>query len=121
MQVGSKNVNMHRMVAWQLPSRDGLKLSVPIEMQAELIPLLMEAQAKGKLSDSMLQTFADDWELVNAEVASSPTSTEPATFLVCSRTLQAMVCARWPLLDFAGPARIKDHQAPPFDPVQHFC
>jgi hypothetical protein len=119
MQVGSKNVNMHRMVAWQLPCSQDLKLSVPIELQAEVVPLLAESQSRGHFPESLVQHFADGWELVNAEVASAPGIAEPAMFLVCCATSQAIVCARWPLLDFNGPARVYNRRL--FNPDQHFC
>lgn len=121
MQVGSRSVNMHRMVAWQLPSSEGLKLSVPIELQAEVATLLSEAQTRGRFLEPVLQNFAAGWELVSAEVAAAPGVVEPAIFLVCCETSQAIVCARWPLLDFGGPATCCVGSCAPFDPAKHFC
>jgi len=117
MQVGGKSVNMQRMVAWQLVPSDGLKLSVPVGLQAEVATLLAEAQARGRFSESTFQRFADSWEMVSAEVASALGVVEPAIFLVCRETSEAMVCARWPMVDFAGPARPCVNA---FDPAYHF-
>jgi len=118
MQVGGKSVNMQRMVAWQLVPSDGLKLSVPVDLQAEVATLLAEAQARGRFSESVFQRFADAWELVSAEVASSVGVVEPAIFLVHRETSEAIVCARWPVVDFAGPERVCTMAA--FDPAKHF-
>lgn len=117
MQVGGKSVNMQRMVAWQLNPSDGLKLSVPVGLQAEVATLLAEAQARGGFSESTFQSFADAWEMVSAEVASALGVVEPAIFLVCRETSEAIVCARWPMVDFAGPARVCVNA---FDPAKHF-
>jgi len=118
MQVGGKSVNMHRMAAWQLHPSDGLKLSVPVQLQAEVGALLAEAQVRGRFTEPVFQRFAENWELVSAEVASSPGVVEPAIFLVCRETSEAIVCARWPVVDFVGPQR--PCVSTSFDPVNHF-
>jgi len=118
MQVGGKSVNMHRMAAWQLPPSEGLKLSVPVDILAEVATLLAEAQARGRLPEDVFQCFAADWELISAEVASAPGVVEPAIFLVNCKTSQAIVCACWPVVDFEGPERVC--ASAPFDPAKHF-
>merc|ERR1719183_2702019 len=66
----------------------------------------------------MFQRFAAGWEMVSAEVAAAPGVVEPGIFLVCTETSQAIVCARWPLVDFGGPA---PRPSAKFDPAKHFC
>lgn len=119
MDVGGRAVFMQRMVAWQVGSGDGMKLSVPVEMQAEVGALLAKAQAAGQFAESDLHRFASDWDLVCAEVATAPGISEPALFLVCRKSTQAIVCARWPTVQFAAsPAKLPACAA--FDAMKHF-
>ncbi|CAE7480295.1 RPL3 [Symbiodinium pilosum] len=109
VQVGGRRVTLNRMVTWQMG--DSLKLSVPLELQAEIAGMLSEARQRG-LEEASLR-LAKNWELLGAEVVSNAGSPEPAIFLVHRGTSQAVVIAKWPSVDFT--------QLPAgFDPESHF-
>eukprot|EP00931_Biecheleriopsis_adriatica_P054046 TRINITY_DN31771_c0_g1_i1.p1 TRINITY_DN31771_c0_g1~~TRINITY_DN31771_c0_g1_i1.p1 ORF type:complete len:333 (-),score=75.47 TRINITY_DN31771_c0_g1_i1:167-1165(-) len=116
VQVGGRRVLLQRMATWQLSSHAGLKLSVPLELQAELAGLLHDARKRGRLAEAQVQTLANSWELVGAEVvAASMGAPEPAIFLVHRQTAQAVVVAQWPSVEF-----VKRTATPIFDPDSHF-
>eukprot|EP00930_Biecheleria_cincta_P023901 TRINITY_DN17186_c0_g1_i1.p1 TRINITY_DN17186_c0_g1~~TRINITY_DN17186_c0_g1_i1.p1 ORF type:complete len:377 (-),score=77.41 TRINITY_DN17186_c0_g1_i1:156-1229(-) len=114
VHVGGRRVLLQRMATWQLST--GLKLSVPLELQAEIAGMLTEARQKGRLADSQLHRLASTWELVGAEVVAAPGTPEPAIFLVHRQTSQAVVVAQWPSVDFVRATAAVQ----PFDPQRHF-
>ena len=110
VHVGGRRVLLHRMATWRL--RDGLKLSVPLELQAEISGLLLQARKRGRVDEELVESFCNTWELLGAEVVSSASSPEPAIFLVHKQTAQAVVVAKWPAVEFRA--------LPSFDPESHF-
>ncbi|CAE7255127.1 RPL3 [Symbiodinium necroappetens] len=124
VQVGGRRVMLHRMVTWQMGDSP-LKLSVPMELQAEIAGLLTDARKRGRMEEAVLQRLSSTWELMGAEVVSASGSgagacpsaplPEPAIFLVHRSTSQAVVVAKWPAVDFT------QSEAPKiFDPESHF-
>uniref|UniRef100_A0A7S4T415 Uncharacterized protein n=1 Tax=Alexandrium monilatum TaxID=311494 RepID=A0A7S4T415_9DINO len=119
--VGGRRVQLQRMATWPISAGShaaGLKLSVPVEMQAEIAEVLLAARARGRVEEHEVQRLAGSWEMVGAEVASAQVGhPEPAVFLVRRGASQAMIVGHWPAVEFApkgGPA------SAPFDPAQHF-
>ncbi|CAE8582066.1 unnamed protein product, partial [Polarella glacialis] len=99
--VGGRRVLLQRMATWQLAD-GGLKLSVPLELQAEISGLLSTSRQRGRLEEAQVQRLAKAWELVGAEVVSATVGTpEPAIFLVHRESAQAVVVAQWPSIEFA--------------------
>lgn len=135
--VGGRGVLLHRMVAWQLSASEGsfataaaenptraLKLSVPVDLQAEIRSMVLAVKRKG-MADSELHRLAEAWEIVGAEVLSAAVgSPEPAIFLVHRQLAHAMVVAQWPAVEFARKVSTggKGGGPPshPFDPDLHF-
>mmetsp|Transcript_52796 Transcript_52796/g.98884 ORF Transcript_52796/g.98884 Transcript_52796/m.98884 type:complete len:305 (-) Transcript_52796:121-1035(-) len=112
VQVGGRRVTLHRMVTWQMGDSP-LKLSVPLELQAEIAGMLTDARQRGRMEEAVLQRLSQTWELMGAEVVSASMGMpEPAIFLVHKGTAQAVVVAKWPAVEFA-PVRA-------FDPANHF-
>mmetsp|Transcript_755 Transcript_755/g.1807 ORF Transcript_755/g.1807 Transcript_755/m.1807 type:complete len:329 (-) Transcript_755:539-1525(-) len=127
--VGGRRVLLHRMATWQLAPRpgtwklqdngSGLKLSVPVELQAEIVGLLIAARSRGRVSEEDLRSMSS-WDMIGAEVVSSTMGApEPAIFLVHRKTAQAIVIAQWPSVDFACRGTVGARTLP-FDPAQHF-
>eukprot|EP00438_Fugacium_kawagutii_P000126 Skav218740 [mRNA] locus=scaffold1346:923797:932486:+ [translate_table: standard] len=109
VQVGGRHVLLHRMASWQLSG--SLKLSVPLELQAEISGLLLQARNRGRI-DEEVEKFSRTWELLSAEVVSATSAGgEPAIFLVHRTTGQAVVVAKWPAVEFRQDS---------FDPGRHF-
>eukprot|EP00440_Ansanella_granifera_P005182 gb/GFBE01005621.1/.p1 GENE.gb/GFBE01005621.1/~~gb/GFBE01005621.1/.p1 ORF type:complete len:364 (+),score=63.74 gb/GFBE01005621.1/:1-1092(+) len=119
VQVGGRRVLLQRMATWKLSmqSDSNLKLSVPLDLQAEIAEMLTGARRRGRLDESQLQNLASSWELVGAEVMAASVGTpEPAIFLVHKQTAQAVVIAQWPSVEF-----VRAVASPPsFDPASHF-
>lgn len=134
--VGGRRVLLQRMAAWRLSVNEGslaaaaaddparaLKLSVPLDLQAEIASMLLAARRKGSIGEMDVQRIAEAWEMVGAEVVSAAVGhPEPAIFLVHRVTTQAMVVAQWPAVEFAH-----GHLTAPacgarcaFDPRAHF-
>jgi len=112
VQVGGRHVLLHRMATWQLSG--SLKLSVPLELQAEISGLLLQARKRGRI-DEEVENLYSTWELLSAEVVSATSTVsapEPAIFLVHRQTGQAVVVAKWPTVEFRRPDS--------FDPGRHF-
>mmetsp|Transcript_62800 Transcript_62800/g.141857 ORF Transcript_62800/g.141857 Transcript_62800/m.141857 type:complete len:322 (-) Transcript_62800:221-1186(-) len=117
--VSGRRVQLSRMAAWQLSSGStaGLRLSVPLELQAEIAGMLSSAQRRGRVDEAQVQRLASLWEVVGAEVVSATMGQpEPAIFLVHRESTQAVVVAQWPAVEFARAA-----PADPFDPERHFA
>jgi len=111
VQVGGRRVLLHRMATWQLSG--SLKLSVPLELQAEISGVLLQARRRGRV-DEELENLYSTWELLGAEVvsATSVSAPEPAIFLIHRQTGQALIVAKWPAVEF--------RQSAAFDPRRHF-
>lgn len=110
VQVGGRRVLLHRMASWQLS--DGLKLSVPYELQAEISGLLQARERGDRGIDEEVEKLYSTWDLLGAEVVSPTCSPEPAIFLVQRQTAQAVVVAKWPAVEF--------QPVPSFNPESHF-
>lgn len=120
VEVSGRRVLLRRMAAWTLggASWDGLKLSVPLDLQPEIAAMLVAAQARGRVEEAMLQRISENWEMVGAEVVSSGTTPpEPAIFLVHRETSQAITVTQWPHVNLpvGEPPCVSS-----FDPAQHF-
>jgi len=137
--VANRRVVLHCMAAWCLQENDtsnvlegalgrssGLnmtKLSVPVDIQADIFNLVSTARVKGDVSDLDAERWTAEWEIIGAEVVTAGSGLpEPAIFLVRRRDAQAIVIAQWPSIDFARPlipSRDWAH-AGGFDPWAHF-
>ncbi|CAK0897597.1 unnamed protein product [Prorocentrum cordatum] len=119
--VGGRQVLLQRMVSWPLLGpgaleEGGMKLSVPVDLQAEILKLIEDARSPGGLRETTVRRLVDAWEVVGAEVMSAVTGRpEPAVFLVCRETSHAIVVAKWPSVD------IPPYQPAAFDPELHFA
>lgn len=121
--VGGRQVLLQRMVSWPLLGsglgaleEGGLKLSVPVDLQAEILKLIEDARGPGGLRETSVRRLADAWEVVGAEVMSAVTGRpEPAVFLVRRETSHAIVVAKWPTVD------IPPCEPAAFDPELHFA
>jgi len=106
------------MATWQLcRGQEGLKLSVPVELQAEIGWMLSEGRSHGCILEAQVDRLARSWELVGAEVVSAAVGCpEPAIFLVHKESAQAIVVAKWPSVEFSSGGSV-----PLFDPSRHFA
>mmetsp|Transcript_68473 Transcript_68473/g.135317 ORF Transcript_68473/g.135317 Transcript_68473/m.135317 type:complete len:326 (-) Transcript_68473:134-1111(-) len=127
--VGGRRVVLRRMATWQLagsPPGDvssvgsKLKLSVPVDMQAEISHILLAAREHGGVAEeALVQRLAEAWELVGTEVVSAAMGRpEPAIFLVHRHSAQAMTLTEWPAVDFTE-ANIPGNGC--FDANRHFA
>jgi len=99
-----------------MPRGTGLKLSVPVDLQADIVRIILSARSPSGLGETAIHKLAESWEMVGAEVVSAVTGQpEPAVFLVSRSTSHAIVVADWPTVEFPA-----DSTAP-FDPAQHFA
>lgn len=125
VMVGGRRVVLHRMAAWQLSqgSATGLRMSVPLDLQAEISGMLLAARRRGgRVEDAQVQRLAQSWELVGAEVVSAAMGQpEPAIFLVHRESAQAIVIAQWPMVDPAPSSAGASKDAPRFDATAHFA
>jgi len=127
--VGGRRVVLRRMATWQLaghPPGDAasvgskLKLSVPVDMQAEICQILLAARDReGVAEEALVQRLAEAWELVGTEVVSAAMGRpEPAIFLVHRYTAQAITLTEWPAVDFSE-ANVPGNNC--FDANRHFA
>lgn len=130
--VGGRKVLLSRMTC--LPLTGGatasrLQLSVPVDLQAEIVGLLTKVKAKGRVNDVDLAKVAEQWEVVGAEMVSAVTGQqEPAIFLVHRSNgggqgkspARGVVVAQWPGVDFAKVSEMLA-AANTFNPAQHFA
>eukprot|EP00419_Tripos_fusus_P027201 CAMPEP_0172720468 /NCGR_PEP_ID=MMETSP1074-20121228/76973_1 /TAXON_ID=2916 /ORGANISM="Ceratium fusus, Strain PA161109" /LENGTH=332 /DNA_ID=CAMNT_0013545991 /DNA_START=117 /DNA_END=1119 /DNA_ORIENTATION=+ len=125
VMVGGRRVVLHRMAAWQLSdgSTTGLRMSVPLDLQAEISGMLLAARRRGgQVDDPQVQRLAQSWELVGAEVVSAAMGQpEPAIFLVHRESAQAIVIAQWPMVEPSPSIVGAGKEAPRFDAITHFA
>lgn len=123
--VGGRRVLLQRMATWQLSggvpgghSDAQLKLSVPLDLQAEIAGMLAAArQQGGRMDEAVVQRLADAWEMVGTEVVSAAMGCpEPAIFLVHRESARAITVTQWPSVEFARAA-----PGGGFDPDRHFA
>lgn len=115
--VGGRRVLLQRMAAIPLGAGitgSKLQLSVPLELQAEIVALLLAVRQRGgKAGEVEVAKVSESWDMVGAEMVSASTrQQEPAIFLVhresqegaapeSDRSVRAIVVAQWPCIDFA--------------------
>lgn len=98
--VGDYRVKMGRMVCW--PVRGGKqKLSVPEELRADIVSILVATRMRGCTLDRDVVDFAEHWTLLGAEalVAADAEEGVPAIFLVHNETAKSVVIAEWPCFE----------------------
>lgn len=116
VNVGGHRALLGPMVQWRLNVPGGLNLSVPFELEMELVDILLKTRAE-RLEQDKFEAFADDWLLLTTDLVTDNVAT-PALFLIHNESQKAIVMSAWPSnISVALPP------APPvpfFDPAAFF-
>lgn len=115
VSIAGRQVSLRRTVQWRLNLPEDLKLSVPVELYAEVVEVLQASRARGAASEACARRLAESWEIVVAEIVPAGAArAEPAVFLVHVKKPQAMLVATWPSSPAVAPPRA------PLDLTEHF-
>jgi hypothetical protein len=94
VNVGGHRALLGQMVQWPLNVPGGLRLSAPIEAEADLMNILAKSR-KGVLAAEEIEDFADQWLLVTTDLVADSVATA-ALFLIHKESEKAIVVSSWP-------------------------
>lgn len=97
--IGGRTVQLLRVVQWGLASAPGgrLRISAPVEHQANLNRVLSEARAGAKADAQALRDFVAAWDLIPGELnVAAEGETEPSVLLAHRCSTQGILVATWP-------------------------
>jgi len=116
VHVGAHCAVLGHMLQWKLNIPGGVKLSIPLDIESELLEIFKQCKV-GLLGSDELEQFAEVWQLVTTDLAQADNVVTPALFMIHRESQKAIVVSSWPSVN------VPEQPLPPtasFDPTAFF-